>query len=1036
MSKTRLLFRGPALTASGYGVHSRQLVKALLACGVFDVSIQAVPWGNTAITTESDPFLEIVRNLSVKHEVERQQGVKYDVSVQCTIPNEFDRKLAHVNIGVTAGIECDHVSPDWLLKTNSEVDLLVVPSKHSKDVFDRSVFHGSDGSFLKLEKKVEVVPEGVDVRYYNTSPVDSAKALERFSFSTKWNFLAVGLGLDRGFGEDRKNISSLVKWFCETFKDDREVGLVLKLSIVNGSLMDFEAAKSRITDIKKLAGVGEFPKIHLVHGRLSDEEMGMLYKHPTVKALVSPTHGEGFGLPILEAAACGLPVIATEWSGHLDFLSVEGKRKFVPLEYSLDDIPASAVWKGVMEQGTKWANVSEQDFKSKLKKVRLSYEKPKQWAEDLAAHVAEAYSLERVCYSFAKTVCDFLNEFSTRQSPAAAANELKTKFSSLAGGKKTLIYTMPMSAGDVFLSTGVVSSLRKKFPDHAIFFAVDQKYAQILEGNADIDHIVPWEQWMIDVPLLERTFTEVFTPNLAIQTVHSNWVRGGKGRRLADEIAAQCNVESGPCVVRMDPVDGLPEKYVVVHPGSGKGQHEARNYLYWQEVIENVSRLSGLPVVQVGTQDEPLYDGVVDIRGKTTYNQLATVIDGAKLLISIDSVAMHMAAELGTHHVSIFGSSYSTSTGPARPKGLSILLDTPSRYTCDKACYKYQCSVDKDHPCINEIAPATVTEMALQITSGQRLADGDIILKRDYREHRPKISGYTHVLNPEAQGYPYLESIRSMLGFCDEVVVVDGGSTDGSTEKIKALGDKVNLVVREWDWGEPGMDGMQKAFARATCSGDFLWQQDADEVVSERDYEKIVKLVKRFPKDVDLMHLPVVELWGDDKHVRTDRHSWKWRLSRNNFRITHGINKAARVFDEKTGKTFARKGMSDGCEYIDIMTGEHLPHKGFYNAELEMLRQTSPQEYGAKMNAIFSELPSVYHYSWADLPRKVRNFRDFWDKCWSNLYNDAEPKPRFPDVKTDEDVERKAAELREQGGEHGRAQLFELKVDPPALMKR
>src|SRR5260370_25675216 len=99
-------------------------------------------------------------------------------------------------------------------------------------------------------------------------------------------------------------------------------------------------------------------------------------------------------------------------------------------------------------------------------------------------------------------------------------------------------------------------------------------------------------------------------------------------------------------------------------------------------------------------------------------------------------------------------------------------------------------------------------------------------------------------------------------------------------------------------------------------------------------------MVKRFPKDLDLVHLTVVEFWGGGARVRTDRHSWKWRVSRNNFRITHGINKAARLFDEKTGKTYAKKGMSDGCEYIDIMSGEYIPHRGFYGEQLERLRQT------------------------------------------------------------------------------------------------
>src|SRR6185369_8435452 len=98
--------------------------------------------------------------LKQEREAATGQGNKYNISVQCTIPNEF-QKLAEINIGVTAGIEVDAVSPEWLLKTNQNIDLLIVPSNHSRDVFKSSVFTGSDNSVLRLDKPIEVCPEGI-----------------------------------------------------------------------------------------------------------------------------------------------------------------------------------------------------------------------------------------------------------------------------------------------------------------------------------------------------------------------------------------------------------------------------------------------------------------------------------------------------------------------------------------------------------------------------------------------------------------------------------------------------------------------------------------------------------------------------------------------------------------------------------------------------------------------------------------------------------------------------------------------------------
>jgi hypothetical protein len=126
--------------------------------------------------------------------------------------------------------------------------------------------------------------------------------------------------------------------------------------------------------------------------------------------------------------------------------------------------------------------------------------------------------------------------------------------------------------------------------------------------------------------------------------------------------------------------------------------------------------------------------------------------------------------------------------------------------------------------------------------------------------------------------------------------------------------------------------------------------------------------------------------------------------------------------------------MSDGCEMIDIVTGDHLPHRGFYNADLERMRIEDPDEYGKMMNDNFAKLPSVWHYSWADLPRKIKNFRDFWDKQWQVLYQ-TPPKPRFPDVVTDSDVIDKANELLARGGEHAEAATFIIDIEPPGSMK-
>lgn len=308
-----------------------------------------------------------------------------------------------------------------------------------------------------------------------------------------------------------------------------------------------------------------------------------------------------------------------------------------------------------------------------------------------------------------------------------------------------------------------------------------------------------------------------------------------------------------------------------------------------------------------------------------------------------------------------------------------------------------------------------------------------------YKKIYPTISGYTTTYN--STDYPFMESIKSMLGFCDEVVVVDGCSNDGTWEQLESLAaedPRVKIYQNEFDWNEPGMDGIQKAFARGLCEGDFLWQMDADEVVHESDYVKIKAITKRFPGNIDILHLPIIELWGSNSELTGRRHSWKWRMSRNKPEITHAINANARVTDEKTGRVYAKKGMSDGCEYVSSMNFQMLPHSGFYNDKIEAARLNNQTEYNHYMNQVVTNLPSVFHYSWFDLPRKIKQLKKggVWDKMWSLLYKE-ETQERFPGVESDEQVIELAKKLYEQGGEDTDSVKFKIPFakSQPAIME-
>jgi len=266
-----------------------------------------------------------------------------------------------------------------------------------------------------------------------------------------------------------------------------------------------------------------------------------------------------------------------------------------------------------------------------------------------------------------------------------------------------------------------------------------------------------------------------------------------------------------------------------------------------------------------------------------------------------------------------------------------------------------------------------------------------------YSQRNLDISGYTTTYNCVNQNYPFIESVTSMLNCLDEVIVVDGGSTDGTLEKLQQLSNennKLKVVSNPRDWSDSRsavFDGDQKAVARRYCTGDLCWQMDVDEIIHENDYQKIRELVKHVHKSNQVIALPVIEFWGANKKVRIDINPWKWRLSRNYPHITHGIPAQLRRYD-KEGKLYSAQG-TDGCDYIHADTCELIPFVNFHTQETETMRQNAAfsEEFRMKyvdwFTQVTNSLPGVYHYSWYDLERKIKTYKHFWSRHWQSLFD-------------------------------------------------
>ena len=398
--KPTILFRGPVKTRSGYGSHSRDLLEALYQMNLFDIKIDSCMWGNTPMTAlESDNTFHkwIESNI-----VNKFDGLP-DIYIQVTVPNEFKR-FGKFNIGITAGIETTVAPKDWIDGCN-QMDLIIATSNFSKEVLVSTVYDEKNKTTneltnqYKITKPIEVLFEGVDTKIYN----DTINPKFKLDIKEDFAFLFVGHWLKGNIGQDRKDVGMLIKCFVEAFKDEKKSpALVLKTSSSSFSIKEREVFINRIKDI-----VGETPNppsIYLLFGDLTNKEMNDLYNHKKIKSMISITKGEGFGRPLLEFTMSGKPVIASNWSGHKDFLPVD---KSIMIGGKLTDVDDSAIDQFIIK-GSKWFTANYDEVVEVMKLVRDDYSRFSSNSVLLKNENVEKFSLEKMKDRFQEILKPYL----------------------------------------------------------------------------------------------------------------------------------------------------------------------------------------------------------------------------------------------------------------------------------------------------------------------------------------------------------------------------------------------------------------------------------------------------------------------------------------------------------------------------------------------------------------------------------------------------------------------------------------------------
>ncbi|MDA7794017.1 hypothetical protein N8985_07990 [Glaciecola sp.] len=391
MNKPLLVYQAPIATRSGYGDHSRDILKSLFELDKYDVKIVPTRWGNTPqdqINPQTEFGQKVIQNITTQ--VDR----KPDIFIQVSVANEFKR-VGEYNIGITAGVEST-VAPQEFLQGGNQMDLIITPSEFTKEVLVKTTYTQVDKTTkkeigqVKLDRPVEVLFEGVDTSIFN----GKSKKSVLDSVDTDFNFLFVGHWLAGGLGHDRKDVGMMIKTFCTVFKSlpkDKQPGFILKTSHAGFSVGDREKIAINIKNITEEFG-DKCPPIHLVFGDLSESELNDLYNDDKVKAMVSFTKGEGYGRPLAEFATTGKPIIVSNWSGFTDFLP---KEHTLYLDGELQNIDESASNKFLLKEA-KWFYVNYSKAAQVLYKTYDKYTDALKQSAGLKVNINKNFTLNKM----------------------------------------------------------------------------------------------------------------------------------------------------------------------------------------------------------------------------------------------------------------------------------------------------------------------------------------------------------------------------------------------------------------------------------------------------------------------------------------------------------------------------------------------------------------------------------------------------------------------------------------------------------------
>lgn len=327
-------------------------------------------------------------------------------------PMRYDSSYAYNPPDLLIGrsmYETDSIPADWVESIKS-VDFVWVPSQFNVQTFASAGVNAS---------KLEIVHEAIDLLHFDPTSIHLpssgiSPSPETLPDRAKFNFISVFKW------ESRKDWETLVTAFYDEFAnstDTEHVRLYIRSSMAPENRQALIAFQERYMSTSKLS-TNQLPKIIPLNRFVPYHKLPHMYK--AAQAFVIATHGEGWGLPIMEAMSMGLPVITTDWSGLTEFVTPETS---YPVEYEI----VSA-----HQEGHKWAKANLKSLRHKMRQVYSDPAKAASVGQLARSHLLNNFSTTKTVKGIIEKIQQQIPHFATLKTsrPAPSLNFGRNRFGS------------------------------------------------------------------------------------------------------------------------------------------------------------------------------------------------------------------------------------------------------------------------------------------------------------------------------------------------------------------------------------------------------------------------------------------------------------------------------------------------------------------------------------------------------------------------------------------------------------------------------